>query len=518
LARKQKIHKRIYGKVFGRVGVSLVLIILQLALFFQLIHRFQTFSPYFLSFSMLLSFAAVLFLINNRSKPGAKIAWIILVMAFPLIGGIVYFWMSLHPLNKQLIRGMAPMQKQLENYLPQDKEVFGQLKAVSIKAANQSAYIQKYAHCPVYTRSTSEYFDVGEKKFRRLLEELSKAKHYIFLEYFIIGEGEMWQSILGILKEKAKAGLDVRIIYDDIGSLLNLPDGYPKYLESLGIKCSVFNPVTARLHIKMNTRNHRKILIIDGHVAFNGGINIGDEYINRTKVLGHWKDTALLIKGEAVWSFTVMFLTMWESLRKTGEDVSSFRPHVYHEAQFEGDGFIQPFTDSPLDEEHVGENVYLNLINQAQRYIYITSPYLILDYELQGALGLAAKRGVDVRILTPHIGDKHFVHTLTRANYRNLLLDGVRIYEYTPGFVHSKMFVVDDELAVIGTINLDYRSLYLHFECATWLYGTKTVGQMQDDMMRSLDASHEITQEQYRNTPFFEKLLFNFLRLFAPIM
>ena len=338
------------------------------------------------------------------------------------------------------------------------------------------------------------------------------------MEYFIIEEGQMWDTILEILKEKAAEGVDVRVIYDDFGCLFLLPTGYDKKLEAMGIKCCVFNPFIPLLTLRMNNRDHRKICVIDGHTAFTGGINLADEYINAIDKHGHWKDTALIIKGEAVWSFTVMFLTMWDYLRKTNEDYEAYRPHVHHPEPFEGDGFVQPYTDCPLDNESVGENVYLNLINNAKEYVYINTPYLILDHEMITALSQAAKRGVDVRILTPHHGDKWYVHGVTRANYWALVDDGVKIYEYTPGFVHAKTFVVDDEYAVVGTINLDYRSLYLHYECAAWLYKTKSVLDVRDDYLETLKVSQKITSADFNTIPWYRKIMFAFLRIFAPLM
>ena len=510
--------KIIINKIFGRIGFCALLIILQATILITALIRFEQQFTYIYLVFLLLSFVSVMKIINNRLNPAYKLAWIIPIMALPIFGGLFYFLFSSDQTRKKFLKEMQPINEQMKKYLPQDEQTIKDIEACDVRAANQSHYINQYALCPVYEHTTSEYFPLGEKKFARLLEKLKTAEHYIFLEYFIIDPGIMWNAILDILKEKAAAGIDVRIIYDDFGCLLLLPDNYQKTLEAMGIKCCVFNPVVPFLNIRMNNRNHRKIVIIDGHTAFNGGVNIGDEYINAYDKYGHWKDTALMIQGEAVWSFTVMFLTMWNYLRKTDSSFEPFRPHVYHEAEFDNDGFIQPFTDSPLDKEFVGETVYLNLISNAKNYILITTPYLILDNEMINALSNAAKRGVDVRILTPNKGDKWYVHAMTRANYRFLIEDGVKIYEYTPGFVHSKMFVVDDEYAVIGTINLDYRSLYLHYECATWLYKTNTILEMKADINQALQISEEVTLAKYNETPLSYRLLFIFLRIFAPLM
>ena len=510
--------KILVKKLFGRIGICLVLITLQAIIFVATLTFFHNYAGYVYFLFLFLSFVAVTVILNNRLNPSYKIAWIIPIMLFPIFGGIFYFLFSSDQTRKKFLEEMKPINEQMRKYLIQDEKIIKDIRALDIRAANQAHYINRYAFCPIYEHTTSEYFKLGEDKFERLLEELRKAQHYIFLEYFIIGQGKMWDAVLEILKEKAAIGVDVRVIYDDLGCLLLLPDDYPRILESMGIKCCVFNPVKPFFSFRMNNRNHRKIIVVDGYTAFNGGINLADEYINHFEKHGHWKDTALMIQGEAVWSFTVMFLTMWNYLRKTDESFESFRPHIYHKEEFADDGFVQPFADSPIDREYVGETVYLNLINNAKDYIYITSPYLILDSEMIDALSNAAKRGVDVRILTPFKADKWYVHAITRSNYRFLIEDGVKIFEYTPGFIHSKMFVVDDEYTVIGTINLDYRSLYLHYECATWMYKTKIVFEIKEDILESLAVSEEITLANYNQSPWYARLLFVFLRIFAPLM
>lgn len=335
------------------------------------------------------------------------------------------------------------------------------------------------------------------------------------MEYFIIQEGKMWNTILDILKEKAAQGVDIRVIYDDMGCIMTLPNGYNKKLESYGIKCSVFNPFVPILSSKFNTRDHRKICVIDGNVGFTGGINLADEYINAYEKHGHWKDTSVMLKGEGVFALTAMFLSMWDYLHGEKEDYSKYYPTEWDTS---APGYVQPFTDNPLDDEAVGETVYLNLINKAKHYVYITTPYLILDSEMITALSIAAKSGVDVRIITPHIADKWYVHAVSRAHYEILTEAGVKIYEYTPGFIHAKTFVVDDDYAVVGTINLDYRSLYLHFECAAWMYQTDSVAAVKEDFFKTQQLSQEITLEECRKVSFARKLGRSVLRVFAPLM
>ena len=307
-------------------------------------------------------------------------------------------------------------------------------------------------------------------------------------------------------------------MYDDMGCIMTLPHHYERKMEALGIACSVFNPFIPILSSRLNNRDHRKICVIDGHTGFTGGINLADEYINAYEKHGHWKDSSIILKGDAVWNLTVMFLAMWDDIRGIKEDYEKFKPRVYQSVPESRDGYVQPYSDNPLDDEIVGETVYFNLINKAKRYVYITTPYLIIDNEMVTALSVAAKSGVDVRIITPHIPDKWYVHAVTRAYYEGLLENGVKIYEYTPGFIHAKTFAVDDEYGTVGTINLDYRSLYLHFECGVWLYRTRSVLQIKEDFLAMLPICQEITLEECRNVKWYRKLVRACLRIFAPLM
>ena len=346
---------------------------------------------------------------------------------------------------------------------------------------------------------------------------LEKAEHYIFLEFFIIHEGVMWDSILEILKRKAKQGVTVRLIYDDMGCFLLLPTDYPKQLEQMGISCVKFNPFRPFLSAIQNNRDHRKIISIDGKVAFPGGINLADEYINAIERFGHWKDSAIKVEGEAAWSFTLMFLQMWDACRWEDEDFSRYYPWQTNPCPVIGGGFVQPYMDSPMDTENVGEHVYLQILNQAKDYVYINTPYLIVDDSMVSALTLAAKRGVDVRIITPHKWDKWAIHMTTRSYYRELVKAGVKIYEYTNGFNHSKTFVSDDCTATVGTTNLDFRSLYLHFECGALLFNCEAVSQVKEDFLNTLTICQPITEEDCRHNVFV-RLFQDILRLFAPLM
>ncbi len=513
--------KKILPLLFHRVVVFSTAIAIQAAVLLIVITRFTNLFVQFYASSVLLSLIVTLAVINSTSKAAYKIAWIVLVLLFPIFGSIFYLLFGGSRLSRRMRRKMGIVTGKMAVVLRRVAPPFPEPLQAEPAAAQQSRYIQEHAFSPPYDNGSATYFPLGEAKMAALIDALKNAERYIFLEYFIIDEGTVWTAILDILAEKAQAGVDVRVIYDDVGCLFTLPYRYDRHLESLGIQCAVFNPFIPVLRSRLNNRDHRKIAVIDGLVGFTGGINLADEYTNAKEKYGHWKDTAVMLEGEPVWSLTVMFLALWGYLRNVDEDLESFRPTAdqlpaYNDA--EARGVIQPFTDNPLDDEPVGETVYLNMISKAEKYIYITTPYLILDSEIMTALGNAAKSGIDVRIITPHIPDKWYVHAVTRSYYHILLLAGVRIYEYTPGFMHSKTFVVDDKYSVIGTINLDYRSLYLHFECGTWLYGVPALMDVKRDFLQTLPKCEEIYIAQLLLLPWYRKVGRTVLRIFAPLM
>ena len=508
--------KKILRFITQRVVITALLIVLQALLLFGFIWKLDNYFVYFYAGSVLLSLLITLGIINSKSNPAYKIAWLIPILLFPVFGGLVYLLFGSDRTGRYLRKKLQGIGTEMDNVIGEAYRRSG-AEQLPPDAANQSRYISHCAYCPPYQNTTTEYLPLGEVKFERMVEELKKAKHYIFLEYFIIQEGKMWNTILDILRQKAAEGVDVRVIYDDMGCIMILPTGYDRTLEQMGITCRIFNPLVPILSSRFNTRDHRKICVIDGNVGFTGGINLADEYINAYEKHGHWKDTSILLKGEAVFNLTVMFLSMWDYLDgTTGKtDYSRYYPTVWDE---NAKGYVQPFADNPLDDEAVGETVYLNLINKAKRYVYITTPYLILSSEMLTALTSAAKCGVDVRIITPHIPDKWYVHAVSRSHSQPLIEAGVKIYEYTPGFIHAKTFVVDDDYAVVGTINLDYRSLYLHFECAVWMYQTPSVAQVRDDFFKTQQISQEITLEECRSLSFPRRLGRSVLRVFAPLM
>ena len=503
-------------RVVQRVILLVSSFILQIwVITFFLLKYSESFFDFYLA-SLALSIIIVFIIINNKSNPSYKIAWIVPVMIFPIFGGLFYLLYGGNKLSTREKLKMVIQNIEMTNSLKQNYEIIKKIGDESIYAKNQSEYILNYAKCPVYDNTETTYFKIGEEKFEALLRELKKAQKFIFLEYFIIQEGKMFNSILEILEEKVKQGVDVRLIYDDVGCIVTLPHNYSKILESKGIKCRVFNPIKPFFTRRLNNRDHRKIVVIDGDVGFTGGINLADEYINEYEKHGYWKDAGIMLKGDAVWNLTVMFLSMWDYIDNREEDYMKFKPskNKYYNSK----GYVQPFDDSPLINEPIGETVYLNLINKAKDYIYINTPYLIIDNEMATALKIAAKSGVDIKIVTPYIPDKKFVHAVTKSYYESFIKDGIEIYEFTPGFMHAKTFVVDDEYGVVGSINLDFRSLYLHYECGVWLYKTDSIKSLKDDYLETLKKCHKVTMEECQNTSGIRKVLRLIIRMFAPLL
>ena len=418
----------------------------------------------------ILSSLLVLEIIKNTKSLSANLPWIILILIAPAAGTMLY-WFIGNDLHSS--KTLKKVNKEVED--------------------SRKYYIQ----------------------FEEMVKQLKKAKKYIFLEYFRIDRGIMWDTILDILKEKLKEGVEIRIIYDDFGCIAPLPNDYNKQLEEMGFKVVVFNEIKPFLGIIMNNRDHRKILIIDGEVAFCGGINLADEYINKKERFGYWKDNAIMIQGEGIYNFNIMFLSLWNAYKHEDEDYTKFK--VNSSKNIKEDGYLSAYCDNPLDSDYVGENVYLNIINQAKDYLYISSPYLILSSELNKALILAAKRGVDVRIVVPKIADKKIVYSLSSSYFEQLINNGVNIYTYTPGFIHSKMFVADDNVATVGTFNLDYRSLHLHFECGIYMENMKEIKNVKKDLENIIEKSHKILQNEAK-TSTLKGIWQGILRLFAPLM
>lgn len=510
--------KKFLKLLFSRMVIVGTMIIAQVLFITLLLWKLSNYFVYIYIFLAVLSVLVVLLILGKTTNPTYKLAWAIPILIFPVFGGLLYLLIGSQSGTKKFKEKIIDGYRKAAPLLKQDSSIINKIEIEDKNVALQCKYITKSSYFPVYENTSSLYFTPGEKMYVKLKEELEKAQHFIFMEYFIINEGIMWNSILDILIEKVNQGVEVRIMYDDIGCIRQLPYKYNEKLEKLGIKCAVFNTFRPVLDTRLNNRDHRKITIIDGHTAFTGGINLADEYINSIKKFGLWKDSGIMIYGEGVWNFTVLFLQLWDHTTNSIDKFERYKPHLYHPEKFQSDGFVQPYGDSPFDNESVGELTYLNMINKAKNYIYITTPYLVIDNEMVTALILSAKSGVDVRIVTPHIWDKWYVHCVTQSHYEQLIEAGVKIYEYTPGFIHSKVFVCDDELGIVGTTNLDYRSLYFQFECGVWLYKVKCLFQIKKDFLETFKVCHKVTLLECKNVKWYKKLITILLKTLAPLM
>lgn len=462
----------------------------------------------------LVSVFVVLYILKSDINPVYKIPWIVLLLALPVFGGVLYIIYGRLHFSKKDIMTFVDINNKCKEALALRPSANDSLEKEAPLIYPQAKYLLDYALAPTYKNTETTYFPLGDDMFPVMLSELNKAEKFIFMEYFIIEDGLMLNSILDILKEKASRGVDVRFMYDSLGSIAKAPVDIVRDLRNAGIRCFEFNTFRSILDNRYNNRDHRKICVIDGNVGFTGGVNLADEYINVKTVYGHWKDTAIMIKGDAVWSLTNMFLTLWDGINKCDEDFRKYLPDIDVKTD---NGYVIPYTDFPIDNETVGKSVYLNMINRANRYIYIMTPYLILDNTMATSLCDAAKSGIDVRLITPGIADKKLVNLLTKSYYDKLIEAGVKIYEYTPGFVHAKIFVSDDETAVVGTINLDYRSLAHHFENAIWMYKTDIVADIKKDFLDTQEKCERITLEKCMKKSFVKIIFLPILRLFSPM-
>lgn len=501
----------------NRVVITALLVLLQVGFFLVVLFRWGN---YYLWFSFALRFItiwAVIYIIWRPFNPAVKLAWVVPILMFPLFGGVLYLFFGHVIVPRKLRDSMERTDLLVRKNLVQDDVIMQELERQDQAVANLNGYIYSYAATPVWNQTASAYFADGHPWWESLLADLENAKRFIFLEFFIIKEGKMWNAVLDILERKAKEGVEVRLIYDDVGCVFLLPKKYDRVVEKKGIKCVAFNRLVPFLSLVLNHRDHRKIVVIDGKVAYTGGINLSDEYVNLEHPYGeHWKDTGIRVEGKAVWNFTVMFLQMWNMSRYTEEDYSRY--DLPHQDMPKAEGFVQPYMDTPFDNETLGENVYLNMIGSAKHYVWIYTPYLVTDNEMITAIKLAAKRGVDVRIVTPGVPDKKFVYWLTQSNYQNLIEAGVRIFQYKPGFIHAKCVLSDDTSATVGTINFDYRSFYHHFECGVYLYRAQAVKELKEDMVNTFAVCEEITMEWCKKKFVKTNIVGPLLKLLSPLM
>jgi len=516
---KNRSRTAVLKLIFSRRTYVILSLLIQFGVLFASIKWLNDYLVYVYGGFSLLGAIVALRIVNGSMNPSLKLTWLIPVLVAPVFGSMFYLYVRADIFTKGAAISLENKHRESMPYRKEDEEIRKRLAQEDLQQANLAAYLRDHGDFPVYDETQAVYFPLGENKWIRLLEEIKKAKQFIFLEYFIINEGVMWDTVLELLEEKAEEGVEVRVMYDGTCAITSLPFSYPKKLEAMGIRCKMFSPVRPMLSTVQNNRDHRKILVIDGKVGFTGGVNLADEYINQRERFGHWKDTAVMLKGEAVQSLTLMFLEMWNLDEKAPENWIKYCSSQDSDKTYEKpNGYVIPYCDSPLDREMVGEFVYLDILNTAKRYVHIMTPYLILDNETITALSYAAKRGVETIIIMPHIPDKWYAYLLARTYYEELIRAGVQIYEYTPGFIHAKQFTSDDEKAVVGTINLDYRSLYLHFECAVYFYRNPVVADVEADFQETLKKCQRITVEDCRRLSLGKRLVGGLLRILAPLM
>ncbi len=509
--------KKVFKTLFSRVFIVTLLLLAQILAIVAILTWLQDYNWWFTFALDVFAVFTVLYILNSPSHPSYKIIWIILIALFPIFGGPFYLIFANKGISKRQKKKMEPLNKVLAKVTKADSLLLEKIALKNEDAYRQMRYIHDYSQSPVYGYTEAKYYPLGDDLYPDLIDALKSAKKFIFLEYFIIDEGFVWDHILPILQEKAASGVDVRILYDDFGCSSTLPSYYYLELRKMGIKAYAVNRFKLILDVRMNNRDHRKIAVIDGKYGFTGGLNLADEYINSVTRFGHWKDTGIRLSGEGVYGLTLMFLTHWDSISGTLDDYPKFLSKLNSESTL-ALGFVQPYDDIPFDTEAVGKNIYLNMFGRAHSYIHAMTPYLILDNEMSTALCNAAKQGVDVKIIVPHIPDKKTIFEMTRANYPELIRNGVKVYEYTPGFVHAKLAIADGAFANIGTINLDYRSLYLHMENGVFLYDTPCILDMEKDFQMTLKKCQEITGEDVKKTPLLRRFYRSVLSVFAPLV
>lgn len=496
------------------IFVVTLLIILQLGLFIYVYNFLKEYAELFNLSSLGITLIFIIYIINIDYPIDYKVAWIIPVAIFPLFGILLYILLDLVPGPKTLAKRLNLVKTKNFKYLKQDENVQKEIVENSDIDHGLEKYLYEHAGYPIYKNTTVKYFTIGEDYFKSLLEDLKQAKEFIFMEYFIIREGLMFNSILDILEEKSKEGVEVKLMYDGTNDYF-IDSDYKEYLENRGITVEVFAAVKPILSTYHNNRDHRKIVSIDNKIGYTGGVNLADEYINEVVHFGHWKDNGIRIEGEAVTNLTAMFLNLWEF---SGSEKIDINKYIKQTHSIKNDIYVQPFDDAPNDKESVGENAYIDILNQAKDYVYIMTPYLILSENIRNTIIFAAKRGVDVRILMPGQPDKKIVYLMSRSYYENLLLNGVKIYEYSPGFLHSKAIVSDDKASIAGTINLDFRSLHLHYENAILVYDKDFALDIKKDFINTMKLSRNMTIERYKSFNIFYRLSGKTLRLIAPLM
>ncbi len=508
----------VYKIVFGRTLAVVLMIALQILVLVGSFTYLGIKYPFVWETMNFFGGVVIIYIINRDEPPEFKLSWIIPLCLFPVFGALIYVFIVGNFGGIGLKKKLGRRVRETEGMLIRSEETEAAIQKCPEVFKGFAYYMENSAGFPVYHNSVARYYPLGEDKFADLIVELKKAEKYIFLEYFIIERGIMWDTILDILKEKVKEGVEVRVMYDGMCSILLLPYNYPKELESFGIKAKMFAPIVPFLSTTQNNRDHRKIVVIDGKTAFTGGVNLADEYINQVERFGHWKDVAVKVTGDAVRSFTIMYLQMWNVSEQGSENYEAYVKNIVYEEPLYHDGFVIPYGETPTRSTEVGKTVYQSMINGSTKYVHIMTPYFIVGREFLDCMRYAAHRGVEVAMILPHIPDKKVVYFIARTFYPELIQAGIKVYEYTPGFIHAKIFVSDDQCATVGTINLDYRSFYHHFECGAYFYDNSVVAKVEEDFQDTLLECQEITMDYYKKIPLYQKLIGRVSRFIAPLL
>ena len=509
----KKVEKEINYIPFRYILAVLITLFEVLAVI-SIVAAFCYYVPYFYLAAWATEIFCVIRIIASDDNPDYKVPWLLFVLIIPIAGFMLYFMFYSRTLQKRFIKRLNAMKN--HSYKKDDNKIFNELQGENPTAFTQAKMLCNISEAYLFSNTKQEYFPLGENMMTRLLSDLENAQKFIYMEYFIIEEGKFWNSILDILKKKAECGVEVKVLYDDIGCMSTLPGDYHKTLKSYGIEATPFSRLKGNADSEFNNRSHRKITVIDGKIGYTGGVNIADEYINEVERFGHWKDTAIRLEGEAVWELTKLFLVDFGiNVRK----MPTVRDDLYPKTEISEQGYVIPFGDgpNPIYKRRVGKSIIQNMLASATRYAYMTSPYLIIDNDLCTDLENAALKGVDVRIIVPHIPDKKLVFSMTQSFYPRLMAAGVKIYEYEPGFIHAKSYLVDDEYAMIGTINLDYRSLVHHFENGVWMYKCEAITDLKKDLEETLSKSIEVTPDMLK-TNLLKRFIRAVVRIFAPML
>lgn len=500
--------------VFSGFVVTALLVVAQFMLLFAVFFWLDSYAKIYYEGSVILALICMVFIINDDSNPAYKIAWTLPIILFPIAGMFLFLYFKYNFGTVAIKKVAMDIGKETRKYNFTEEETKNKIASCEPELNRISRYLEKYG-AATYQNSSMQYFPLGDDAMDPILDELEKAEKFIFIEFFMVEEGIFFDNVMAILEEKVKEGVEVRFMYDDIGCVALLPRDYTEKLKKKGIQARTFAHIYPFFSTHYNNRDHRKIIVIDGKTAFTGGINLCDEYINAYERFGHWKDNFVMIKGEAVRGFTLLYMQTWNSVAyEKGIDYASY----LETSPAASDGYVIPYGDGPYQKENVAENVYLDILYQAKKYVYIMTPYLILDHEMESAIVHAARSGVDVRLILPHVPDKKTPYYIARTYYRKLLSYGVKIYEYKPGFIHSKTFISDDVVATVGTINLDFRSLYLHYECGCLFYKKEGIQDIYKDFIETFPKCISVTRDYYELIPLWQRVYGRIMRIFGPLM